>query len=322
MIAAEADAHPSHRFTLSVLLIEDDASDAWLLQNTLKEIGSENYVVRCASNVESAITLLQDAKFGVALLDLSLPGISGVSALLHLQVAAPTLPIIILTSLDDEKTALSAVKRGAQDYLIKGQEDAYQIKRAMRYSIERKHFEESLIQRANYDMLTGLINRPFFENRLKLAMARSKRNGVLVGVLFLDLNGFKRINDSFGHETGDHLLKKVAARLASVFREYDTIARFGGDEFAILLEGISVAEDCAIAAQKIIDAFAMPIDLEERALIVNVSVGIAMALPKEYIVPSQLIKRADIAMYRAKENHGGSYCFYDASMQPPVKATA
>ncbi len=153
---------------------------------------------------------------------------------------------------------------------------------------------------AYHDALTGLANRLLFQDRLEIALARGRRRGDLVGVLFLDLDGFKRINDREGHGAGDLLLREVAARLSGLVREGDTVARMGGDEFVILVSDIVRAGDVLPIAEKILSGIRVPFTVDARELFVTGSIGIALG-PADGIDGDVLVRNADIAMYRAKE---------------------
>ena len=167
------------------------------------------------------------------------------------------------------------MEEGAQDYLVKGQTDGHVLRRVLRYGIERKRGETEQLHRAMHDSLTGLPNRALFLDRLTYALARSNRYGTWIAVLFLDLDGFKRVNDTFGHSAGDELLVGVADRLREVLRESDTAARFGGDEFTILCPQISNENDAIATAQRVLDGMGAGFDIEGQHLLVGVSIGIA-----------------------------------------------
>jgi len=168
---------------------------------------------------------------------------------------------------------------------------------------ERKTLEERLEHQALHDPLTGLPNRTLFVDRLGQALARTqrRRSGSGVAVLFMDLDGFKAVNDSLGHNAGDRLLVAVAERLKGCFRPEDTLARFAGDEFIVLLEEVNGADDALRVAQRIIEEFQGPFALEGREIFVRFSIGVALgeAHTKD---PEGLLRDADIAMYRAKED--------------------
>lgn len=178
----------------------------------------------------------------------------------------------------------------------------------------RKKTEEQLIHNAFYDPLTGLPNRALFMDRLRMAFAHQKRNkGYLFAILFLDLDRFKNINDSFGHLMGDELLIHVAKKLQAHIRPDDTIARFGGDEFVILLSDIRDEQDAALIAQRINAIFRDPFHLNEFELYVSVSIGIANS-NHQYQQPEDILRDADTALYTAK-SRGKSCCVvFDHSM--------
>jgi diguanylate cyclase (GGDEF)-like protein/PAS domain S-box-containing protein len=172
---------------------------------------------------------------------------------------------------------------------------------------KRKHREAQLLRNAFYDGLTALPNRILFTDRLRQAIERSKRRSDHhFAVLFLDLDGFKAINDRFGHGMGDNLLIAIARRLESCLRSGDTVARFGGDEFAILLEEIKDVNGAINIAKRIHESLALPLNLSGHEIISTGSIGIALSSSK-HNEPESLLRDADIAMYRAK--HQGKACY-------------
>ena len=177
----------------------------------------------------------------------------------------------------------------------------------------QEHVRDRLHNLAYYDALTKLPNRELFHDRLQNALAQSRRQGSMVGLMFLDLDRFKNINDTLGHRAGDELLRAVAAKLQNSTRDMDTVSRLGGDEFTIILPAISGAEDAAKIAQKIIDSFSQSIRLDDGTeLFSATSIGISI-FPNDGENDEVLIKNADTAMYRAKAA-GGGYQFYTAEM--------
>ncbi len=181
---------------------------------------------------------------------------------------------------------------------------------------DRKRFEERLSFLAQYDVLTGLPNRALFYDRLKQAVGRARREQAMVGLMFLDLDRFKQINDTLGHAAGDRVLKVVADRLKGFLREVDTIARLGGDEFTVVIEGVSQPEQLSGVAEKIRNALAEPVRVDGRDMSVSASIGITL-YPRDGEDIEQLIKNADIAMYHAKHRGGRQqFQFYDQGMAP------
>ena len=160
------------------------------------------------------------------------------------------------------------------------------------------------------DRLTGLANRILFESRLKLARARMRRNFRPFAVLYLDFDGFRAINDSLGHAAGDDLLRQFSHRLQSAFRPCDTLARFTGDDFAILIEDLVAEEDAKRAARKVIDFLAIPFQLSGHVITLHVSIGIASNAPGQALSAETLMQQADAAMHDAKLRSGSFYRTY------------
>src|SRR5688572_30771662 len=206
--------------------------------------------LHCAERLAQGLERLSAGGTGLVLLDLSLPDSFGLETFAKVYAHSPTVPIIVLTGNDDANVALSAVKSGAQDYLIKGRLDRELLLRSMQYSIERKRYQVQLEHQANYDALTGLPNRNLLHDRLKQSVY-AQRMPRAVAVVFIDLDHFKFVNDSLGHSIGDKLLQGMAQRLSKVLRDGDTVARLGGDEFVLILNDQSNEEMIYRAMQRI-----------------------------------------------------------------------
>ncbi|WJH34130.1 diguanylate cyclase [Paenibacillus sp. CC-CFT747] len=174
----------------------------------------------------------------------------------------------------------------------------------------RKEYEKQITYQAFHDALTGLPNRALFSDRLQLALIQAKRTSRKLGVLFLDLDGFKAVNDEHGHEAGDQLLQEVADRLAGTVRSGDTVARLGGDEFIVLLPDIAERMDAETVAEKIREQVSAPFALEGSMAYVSTSIGMAL-YPYHGDEAQDLIKHADLAMYRAKQLGKNRWCFFE-----------
>ena len=185
---------------------------------------------------------------------------------------------------------------------------------------ERKAFEDQLAHQAFHDPVTNLANRALFVERVRHAVARTGRDGEGLAVIFLDLDDFKTINDSLGHAAGDQLLVDVARRLDGCIRATDTAARFGGDEFAILLEDVQGVEEAADAAERIVEALTEPLRLQGKQLSVRASLGIAVAQDATAGDADDLIRNADAAMYIAKRDGKGGYRLFEPEMHEVVLA--
>ncbi len=183
----------------------------------------------------------------------------------------------------------------------------------MRAEAALRESEEQLKQLAHYDVLTRLPNRALFYDRMKQALAQARRNQWTVGVMFIDLDRFKNVNDTLGHATGDRLLQQVSGRLAGAVRADDTVGRLGGDEFAIVLSNLSGAQDAGVVAQKIMAGFDAPFELGGSEIYVTASIGITL-YPDDSTDQDTLIRNADAAMYQAKQAGRNAYRFYTSEM--------
>jgi diguanylate cyclase (GGDEF)-like protein/PAS domain S-box-containing protein len=431
-----------------VLLVEDNPGDARLLREMFNEQGSSSTDVTVVQSMGAAEKYLAEHTVDIVLLDLGLPDSQGLDVVRRAHAAAPRVPLVVLTGLDDEALAAQALQQGAQDYLVKSQIDTYGttrgLLRALRYSIERKNMQDALfvekeraqvtlnsigdavactdvsgnltflnlvaekltgwslqeaagrpmvevfrildttnrevipnpmdravrgdrtvhlpansilVRRdgfeipiedsvapihdgeghaagavivfrdvsvaramalqmtysAEHDFLTGLPNRMLLNDRIGQAIALAPRHMKHVAVLFLDLDGFKHINDSLGHSIGDKLLQSVAKRLVDCVRASDTVSRQGGDEFVVLLSEVAQEEDAALTAKRMLQAVAQSHSIDRHDLYVTTSIGVSV-YPGDGLDAEALIKNADTAMYQAKENGRQSFQFFKPAM--------
>ena len=297
---------------IKVLLVEDNEADAQLTQDLLAEWSVEEFQVLHVKTLAEALARLSQDRYDAVLLDLSLPDAFGLPTVRQVHATSPTTPVVVLSGVSDQTLALQAVQQGAQDYLVKGQGHPELLTRAVRYSIERKRSEERLTYLAQYDHLTGLVNRMLFRDRLVQAMARSKRMQQPIGLMLLDLDRFKAVNDTLGHDMGDELLKSVAERLKSCVREVDTVARMGGDEFTIILEGVASEHNILVVAKRITDSISTPFEMKGHYISIGISIGITIYPIDDHSI-DELLKHADAAMYRAKQQGGSGFHVHEAA---------
>lgn len=186
---------------------------------------------------------------------------------------------------------------------------------------QRKHYEEQLLKQANYDSLTGLPNRVLALDRLEQEIRHARRNKGMAGLLYVDLDSFKQVNDSLGHEVGDQLLRLSAERLSACLRDCDTAARFGGDEFIVILSEINGPEDAQIIMQRMVETFKQAFMLKGREIFTTVSIG-ASLYPADGDRPIVLLKNADAAMYQAKADGKNGYRFFVEAMNRQAEERA
>jgi diguanylate cyclase (GGDEF)-like protein len=279
-----------------ILLVEDGDDHAALLQGMLEQAGTP-VVWKRVADLASARRLLAEDPPDCLLLDLHLPDSSGLDSLEEVRTAAPFVPVVVVTALADEAIALEALRRGAQDYVLKGRVTADALIRTILFAIERQAQELSMVEAALTDALTGLANRRCLADRLTAALGRASRGELPPAVLLVDLDGFKAVNDHHGHRAGDAVLIETAHRLQSAVRGTDTVARLGGDEFVVLCEGLDEA-GAAEVVQRIQAALTQPITLDDYQATLGASIGVVVARQNE--AADALLDRADEAMYAAK----------------------
>jgi len=309
-----------------VLLIEDNPGDAKLVEVLLEADNNANkhFELIRVGLLSEAFPILEQGGITAILLDLGLPDGNGLDSLTQIYAAALTIPIVVLSAEEDELLAIQSVQLGAQDFLVKSGISGLVLRRSLYYAIERKNLLEQLQYLAHYDVLTGLANRKLFYDRLKQDIVSARRSKKSFALIFLDLNGFKLINDSLGHRCGDDLLKEAAKRLQHCVRTTDCVARMGGDEFTLILNDLNNAEDAAIIADKILHTLAEPLLLNGQQVTAHASLGIAI-YPDDCTDIEELIGAADTAMYQAKvdgHDRKGGFSFFSAAMGAKVQRNA
>jgi diguanylate cyclase (GGDEF)-like protein len=294
-----------------VLLVEDDARAALELGDMLRSVWSRGLVISHTQHVGDAVQELADHGATCVLLDLH--DQPTLEALGELSAASPATPIVVVADGDDGEMGIAVVRAGAQDYLVRSELDASRLVRAVTYAVERKRGEAALALQALHDPLTALPNRALFLDRLRGALDRSRRTSGPVAVLFVDVDGFKQINDTLGHGAGDRLLMELAERFRGMLRPMDTVARFGGDEFTFLFEGLESEQEAALVAHRVTQSASLPLALAGEQRTVSISIGVYMVTdPQEEI--DDVIRQADTAMYRAKESGGDRFEVFEDVM--------
>ncbi|HET6522187.1 MAG TPA: EAL domain-containing protein [Geminicoccaceae bacterium] len=298
-----------------ILLIEDDDGDYVIVRDMLEEVCRGGFTLDRAGTWDEALAAIGGGGHDACVLDDGLGGRSGIELVREAVARGCRAPIILLTGEASREIDLEAMRAGAADYLVKGEITAPLLERSIRYAIERHRGERRLSELARYDQLTGLANRALFREFLAATLARADRLRRAVAVMFLDLNRFKAINDTYGHDAGDRLLRQVAGRLRDCVRAGDLVARLGGDEFTVVVDGIMDPEVIAHSGERILRAVREPIKLGAgRRVQVSASIGIAI-YPLDADDIDDLTRSADAAMYAAKERGGDTLQFYTMAMR-------
>ena len=290
----------------SILIVDDQEANVQLLEQML---GSAGYTrITSTRDPHAVCALHRDNHYDLILLDLKMPGMDGFQVMECLKEIETVgyLPVLAITAQSALK--LRALKGGAKDFVSKPFDLAEVLMRVhnmlevrLLHEAVRNHGKmlESL---ALNDPLTGLANRRLLSERMSMALVHARRNKSAMAVVYLDLDGFKQINDTLGHGAGDVLLKMVAGRLMETVREEDTVARLGGDEFVIALWHVSGIDYATTVALRVIEAVSQPYDIEGHAVGITISAGIGI-YPVHGEDADTLMKSADLALYEAK--HAG-----------------
>lgn len=302
---------------MKILLVEDDANDVAFLKACLRRQDVKSVELVRVASMADAVGALKNNQFDVVLLDLNLPDSTGQNSVRSIQNADSSAPIVVLSGEGDEDFAIEILNRGVQDYLVKWEGDGRTILRAIRYAIERKRSEERLSFLAQYDPLTEIPNRRHFQDQLERASTRARRGNKQIGLLFFDLDHFKTVNDTLGHQAGDVLLGMVVERLKTCVRAGDLLARLGGDEFAVMLEDIEGPLAAEAVAKNILSVFEKSFTLGSRDISITASVGITI-YPNDTNDPLTLLNNADIAMYQAKDRGRNNFKFFTQHMHEEI----
>jgi len=310
---------------IKVLLVDDDEDDYIITRDFLAGIEGRRYHLTWVSDYNEALNVLNTDDIDICLLDYYLGDKTGLDLLKEITTSKPKIPVILLTGHEDKEIDLQAMEAGASDYLSKSEITPQLLDRTIRYAIKHKRAEEKILRMAYYDSLTNIPNRSLFNDRLTQAIAYAKRHGSRFAVMFIDVDDFKRVNDTLDHGVGDILLQEIAERLSRYIRSsdtvarhgivphLDTVARLGGDEFTVLLSDITSIESIAKIAQRVLKIIAQPFHIQGHEIFVSASIGIS-TYPEDGSDLETLMKNADVAMYHAKAQGKNNYQFYKRSM--------
>ena len=289
-----------------ILIIDDDEVDRKTLCRGLSQIGWQGQILQ-ASDYTQASALASTRELSCIFLDYHIPGTNGLEILSALrETFSPNVPIIMLTGDGNELIAVEAMKRGAIDYLPKALLAPDTISRALTQATEKQKLlnelakaRELLEHQACYDSLTDLGNRSLFRRELDRRIAIANRNKSIFYLLMMDLDRFKKANDTYGHNAGDAILVEVSRRLTRFSRAEDSFYRPGGDEFTAIIN----IEDKSVVLpilKRIVEAIAVPIAFNNQNISIGISIGVAL-FPQNGTTSDTLIRAADSAMYIAKQ---------------------
>jgi len=307
---------------MKILLVDDDQVDRALVIRALKKSNLDVQITE-AITVDQGLEMYSSNAYDVVLVDYQMPQRNGLDMIVELRRESKdnSTAIVMMSSSEDEQLSLDSIHAGAQDFLLKSEISSARLKRALlqastRFELEKKLYStyQTVKSLAETDSLTGLSNRYFFDESLKQVLAINNRSKKKVALLLFDLDDFKMVNDSFGHDVGDILLKKVVARIKGCLRGSETFARLGGDEFAIMLGNLDSSDQAGQVARRIISVLYKPFDIASTSIKATLSLGISL-FPDNGKTSEELFKNADIAMYRAKKNGRNQICFFEDEMQ-------
>jgi diguanylate cyclase (GGDEF)-like protein len=308
---------------MRILIVDDDEIDSALVKRALSTSLQNSYEVEEADSVIKGLALIEAETFDVILLDYHMPEVNGIEMIIDIRsrLNLGNTAIIVISAAQDSSIALNCIEAGAQDFISKIDISHVKLHQAIIHSKKRFEIEQrlhgsylALKNMAETDQLTGLHNRYYFNETLKFMIANSDRTKLSVGMLALDLDEFKHVNDSLGHHAGDQLLVDLVVRVRECLRINDGFARLGGDEFAITLANVQSVEEVNMIANRILSSFQKPFLIDDHRIKCTISMGAAL-YPNDADSQVELVKCADIAMYRAKQNGKNALRFYESHYQ-------
>jgi diguanylate cyclase (GGDEF)-like protein len=305
----------------TLLIVEDNPADVSHYLRLLEEFNHGFDGIQVVGSLIEAHRAIKSQRLAACLLDNFLPDGSAIDLLEglgELQLVSPC-PIVVVTESDDLNTAVQLMKNGALDYLIKSQISAVQLQRTLLNSIRTWTLQSRINHLALHDPLTGLVNRTLFMDRLSQQFDYAKRYSHEFALIYLDLDHFKQINDQYGHEAGDEILKIVGHTLRATLRSTDTAARLGGDEFAVILPDTDNAK-AHLVAHKLVKAISIKYNHNSIDIEVTPSIGLSTSMlegtTKDYC---DMMREADIALYKAKSDGRARYRAFNAQLDHDMR---
>ncbi|WP_339898014.1 EAL domain-containing protein [uncultured Gilvimarinus sp.] len=301
-----------------VLLLGDDEPLVQRLQGWLDAAAPECYQLDARHTDEDGLAALLSGEFAVGLLLFADQTHAAHAVLMAVKNQFCPVPVVALSYTMDLALDREAIPCGAADYLALDNVSDVLLERSLRYAIERKRTEQNLARLAHHDPLTDIPNRVLFRDRLENAIRVAARDRTRFALMFIDLDDFKVVNDRYGHDIGDSLIRQCAERLQQLLRRSDSMARMGGDEFTLLLLNVESSSNIAHLAVKIIEQISTPYEINGYQLAVGCSVGVA-SYPEAGRSADALLKSADLAMYQAKQLEGSNFRFFTEEMNRDVR---
>ncbi|MET1256226.1 diguanylate cyclase domain-containing protein [Aliikangiella maris] len=296
---------------IKILLVEDDPDDIYLLKNYLTSDYRSKYRFENYSSLEACEKALSNNTFHIVILDLGLKDSQGLDTLKKFLSFGLKVPILVLTGINSEELGEKSIQLGAEDYLPKSILSTPLLTKTIKYSIERFNLHLKIKEQANEDYLTGLPNRKNFIEKLETLMHQSLRSSVKMALVMMDLDGFKKINDTYGHQAGDQLLISFALRLKKSIRISDAVSRFGGDEFCMLLTNYKDNDSLLDFLTKKQRELSLPYSLTLGEKTLSFSIGVSMGVAEWHngLEVEELISIADNALYDSKRTNKGGISF-------------
>jgi len=298
-----------------VLLADDDDITRDYVSHLLADHGMK---VEAVNDGQQAVSQVRDGDFDIVLLDIIMPGLDGLDCcrLIKGITQASFLPVILLTARSDTDSRVTGLRIGADDYVCKPFDERELLARVNNLlRLKRMHDEINdakgrLATLAVQDELTGLYNYRYLHNRMGEEFKRAERYREPLGCIMVDIDHFKQVNDRFGHDAGDTVLREVAARLSHAVREIDVVTRYGGEEFLLVLPSTNFAGALAVADRVWRAIGAEPFMLDQQEIVVTVSVGVAVFPSRDIKSKDNLIKAADRALYQSKGEGRDRICVF------------